>query len=72
VAEESVEFSFITVAHNVSTTGELFPEDAPKAYAYNGSNQLTSVTATYDGKTYVKTLTYTDDNLTAESGWVKQ
>lgn len=68
----ALDIHLVSVLHNVSTNGEIFPQDCPKTFAYDGSGNLTSVTALYDGKTYIQTLTYTAGKLTADSGFVKQ
>lgn len=52
--------------------GVVLPlESLAKSFGYAGDN-LTTVTVSYNGETYVKTLTYTGDKLTATSVWVKQ
>lgn len=39
---------------------------------YNGSNLLTTESVVVDGVTYVRTTTYTGNNPTGVSTWVKQ
>jgi hypothetical protein len=52
--------------------GVVLPlESLAKSFGYAGDN-LTTVTVSHNGETYVKTLTYTGDKLTATSVWVKQ
>ena len=52
--------------------GVILPlESLAKSYGYSGGN-LTTITVSHNGETYVKTLTYTGDKLTATSVWVKQ
>jgi len=47
-------------------------DELSQTLGYDGSSNLTSITVVYNGSTYVQTLTYTGNNLTAVSGWVKQ
>lgn len=44
------------------------------SYAYDGSGNITSETATDPGNglVYVRTYTYSSGNISAVSGWVKQ
>ena len=52
--------------------GVILPlESLAKSFGYTGDN-LTTITVSHNGETYVKTLTYTGDKLTATSVWVKQ
>ena len=52
--------------------GVILPLDSlAKSFGYAGDN-LTTITVSHNGATYVKTLTYTGDKLTATSAWVKQ
>ena len=52
--------------------GVILPLDSlAKSFGYTGDN-LTTITVSHDGETYVKTLTYTSGKLTATSVWVKQ
>ena len=52
--------------------GVILPlESLAKSFGYTGNN-LTTITVSYNSETYVKTLTYTNDKLTATSVWVKQ
>jgi hypothetical protein len=44
--------------------------DASYVLGYTGTN-LTTVTKTIGGTSWVKTLTYTGDDLTSVSGWVE-
>jgi len=54
-------------------TGAPVNDDAlSHAYAYNASGQLISDTATDGTSTWVKTYSYTGNNLTAETKWVEQ
>lgn len=56
----------------VASDGVTLPIDSlAQTLGYTGSN-LTSVTVSYGGQTYVQTLTYTGVNLTGVSQWVKQ
>lgn len=59
---------------NVSTTGEFFPKDSPKSYAYDGSGNVSTITATdiLTGNLFVRTYTYSSNKITADSGWVKR
>lgn len=47
-------------------------DELAQVLAYDGSNNLTSITVTTGGATYIQTLTYTGSNLTGISVWVKQ
>lgn len=47
-------------------------DELAQVLAYDGSNNLTSITVTAGGTTYIQTLTYTGSNLTGISVWVKQ
>ena len=52
--------------------GVVLPlESLAKSFGYTGDN-LTTITVSHNGETYIKTLTYTGDKLTATSVWVKQ
>ena len=61
----------------VGSQGALITKDVntvtdnnnPIALAYTGDN-LTTITKTVDGTDYVKTLTYTDGDLTNVSAWI--
>jgi YD repeat-containing protein len=68
----NVDIGVMRIPHHVSTTGEVFPEDSPKSYTYDGSGNIETVTATWEGETYLKTLTYNAGKLASETGWVKQ
>lgn len=54
-----------------ASDGVTLPPGLAQTLAYT-SGQLTSITVTYSGNTYVQTLTYTNGNLTGVSAWVKQ
>lgn len=43
----------------------------PKAYTYNGSNQLVTESFMVGTATFTKTYTYTGSNMTGESAWVQ-
>lgn len=63
------------MSETFATTGSLqqLPVgDLPVALAYDGSNNLTSMTVVYRGVTYIKTFTYTGSNCTNISAWVAQ
>jgi hypothetical protein len=42
-----------------------------QTFAYSGGN-LTSISVSYNGNTYIQSFTYTGSDLTSVSGWVKQ
>lgn len=44
----------------------------PVAYGYDASDRLTTITKTDGADTWVKTFSYTGDNLTGETAWTKQ
>lgn len=56
------------------TTGvyNLDPDNVPHVYGYDGSGKLITDTIVFGGPSFVKTYTYTNGNITNESGWVKQ
>lgn len=55
------------------TVGNIIcPDDLDHTYAYNGSSQLTSDTATDGTNTWVKTFTYSGSTVVTESGWLPQ
>lgn len=57
----------------VASDGVVIPMAAvAQAFAYNGSNQITTITVSYKGNVYVQTYTYTGGNLTGISLFVKQ
>lgn len=65
---ESVTTTYIEAGDD----GEEIPvNNLEKTYGYTGG-VLTTITITWKGGTYVKTLTYTGGNLTGESIWEKQ
>jgi hypothetical protein len=71
VFDSRLDVSVILVLDSV---GEPFsPDSCSHAYAYNGSNQLQSDTATdpITGFVRVKTYSYTGSNLTGETAWVR-
>ena len=56
----------------VASDGVTLPIDSlAQTLAYTGSD-LTSISVSYGGSTYIQTLTYTGDKLTGVSVWVKQ
>jgi hypothetical protein len=56
----------------VAEGGKLLPIDSlEQTFAYTGSD-LTSISVTYAGFTYVQTFTYDAGNLTNVSQWVQQ
>ena len=64
----------ISEVEDSSGTTVFSPEACSHTYTYDSNGNLTVDTA-YDsvqGKTYVKTYTYTSGKLTAETAWVKQ
>ena len=50
----------------------------PQTFTYNGNNKIETITATKSAKTgsdtavYVKTFTWSGDNLQSVTAWVKQ
>lgn len=50
----------------------IYPEYSSHSYGYDGNGNLITDTVVQYGSTYVKTFTYTNNNLTGESLWVKQ
>lgn len=53
--------------------GKSIPLDSlAQTLGYDGSNNLTTITVSYDGNTYIQTFTYVGSNLTGISAWVKQ
>jgi hypothetical protein len=57
----------------VASDGTILPlASLAQAMAYNGSNQLLTITVVFNSKTYVQTYTYTSNNLTGISVFVKQ
>lgn len=55
------------------STGAWFDSnECTHTYAYNGSGQLATDTATNAANTWVKTYSYTAGNLSGISKWVKQ
>ena len=57
----------------IASDGILLPIDSlAQTLGYDGSNNLTTITVTYNGITYVQTMTYVGSNVTAISQWVKQ
>lgn len=59
--------------NTVKDKGIVFDVDnLPQTLAYDGSNNLTSITITNGNTTWVKTFTYTSGLLTAISKWVRQ
>ena len=64
--------SFVVIAHHVATNGDLFPEDAPAAFTYNGpGGAVDTVTKAWAGASYRLTYAYSGDSLVSASGWVK-
>lgn len=55
-----------------STGASIDPAAWSHVYAYNGSGQLVTDTATDGTTSWVKTFTYTSGNLTGETKWVRQ
>ena len=59
---------------------DSFMDGFDKTYGYDGSGNLTTITATVPvnvdnaivNEIYVKTYTWSGDEMTASSGWVKQ
>lgn len=70
--------TFVKLVGSLSTVTdslghELTPDSLSHTYAYNGSNQIVTDTATDgNGNTWVQTFTYTGSLLTGQSQWVKQ
>lgn len=55
-----------------ASDGVILPlSSLAQVMGYAGSN-LTTITVTYKGNTYVQTFTYTSTNLTGQSLFVKQ
>lgn len=48
----------------------LSPDDLPHTYTYNASGQIVTDTVTNGVKTWVKTFSYTNGQLTSETAWV--
>jgi YD repeat-containing protein len=55
-----------------STGATINPDGWSHVFAYNGSGQLVTDTATDGATSWVKTFTYTSGNLTGETKWVRQ
>jgi hypothetical protein len=56
----------------IATNGVVLPiGELAQALAYDGSNNLQTITVTYLGHTYVQTFTMTGTNLTGISAWVQ-
>lgn len=56
----------------LDTDGEPVPVYKSQAFAYDGSNNVQTITVTDGVDSWVRTFTYTDGNQTGDSGWVKQ
>ena len=50
---------------------QLDLDSLPQVFGYSGT-QLITITVQYLGNTYVQTFTYTGQNITAQSNFVKQ
>lgn len=50
----------------------IYPNQAALAFGYDGNGKMTTATLTQYSAVYVKTYTWTNSLLTAESLWVKQ
>ena len=56
----------------VASDGVILPmASLSQVLAYDGSNNLQTITVTYLGHTYVQTFTMTGSNVTGISAWVK-
>jgi len=66
--------SFSQLAELATDGTLIYPDMSPtgKQYGYDGSGNLTTVTITQYGATWIKTLTYVSGKLTATSLWVRQ
>jgi len=63
----------ISIEGTFDSEGKLIPLEAlAKTYGYDGSNNLTSITATDGVNTWVQTLTYSSGRLATISQWVRQ
>lgn len=56
----------------VGSDGMVIPIDSLTQTLGYTSGDLTSISVTYGGNTYVQTLTYSSGVLSTISGWVKQ
>ena len=55
-----------------ATNGKYIPDDAPKSYTFNSDGTPNTITATWEGVSYVYTYTYSGGKISTESGWVQQ
>lgn len=53
------------------TGGQYSPDEATTTIAYNTDGTINTITAVFNGGTWVKTFTYTSGKLTGISKWVK-
>lgn len=57
----------------LASDGLLVPVDSlAQVLGYDASGNLTTITVSYGGNTYVQTMTWTSGNMTGVSQWVKQ
>lgn len=54
------------------TDGSAVPTWKGRTFTYDTSGNRQTETVTSGGDSWIKTYTYTDGNMVAESGWVKQ
>lgn len=51
---------------------EDFWDRMPQTLTYNGDGTVNTITATWNGNTWIRTFTYTSGKVTGISAWVKQ
>lgn len=56
----------------LDTDGNPVPTYKTNTFTYDSSGNLVTTTVTDGGSTWVRTITYTNGQQTADSGWVKQ
>ena len=73
VTDAQMRASLLKVAPAVDSAGTaIAPDSWSHVYAYDGSGNLTTDTATDGTSTWIKTYGYTANVLTSETKWVKQ
>ncbi len=63
----------MSIADATASDGTTLDLDSlPQVLGYSGGKLTTITVTTGDGNTYVQTLSYTGDDLTGISAWIKQ
>ena len=60
------------IVERASNDVEIPVDDLVHAYGYDGSDNLTTITLSYLGVTYIKTFVYSGSNLTNKPVFVAQ